>query len=112
MPSGSASELRSSSTAAASTELARSSRATVSAAASSSPRAGGPCTSPGGSCRRNRGRLQRTCGWLSTLHRMERELFEHYLTDDSRLGPPADGAFIGAAGGAACGDLSRISFLV
>jgi tRNA-specific 2-thiouridylase len=43
---------------------------------------------------------------------MERELFEHYLADDSRIGPVADGAFAGAAGGAACGDLSRISFLV
>jgi tRNA-specific 2-thiouridylase len=43
---------------------------------------------------------------------MERELFEHYLTDDSRIGPPVEGAFTGAAGGAACGDLSRISFLV
>jgi tRNA-specific 2-thiouridylase len=43
---------------------------------------------------------------------MERELFEHYLRDDSRLGPAAEGAFTGAAGGAACGDLSRISFLV
>lgn len=43
---------------------------------------------------------------------MERELFEHYLRDESRVGPAADGAFTGAAGGAACGDLSRISFLV
>ncbi|HVQ57468.1 MAG TPA: tRNA 2-thiouridine(34) synthase MnmA [Solirubrobacterales bacterium] len=43
---------------------------------------------------------------------MDRELFEHYLGDESRLGPPADNAFTGAAGGAACGDLSRISFLV
>ncbi|HEX5929541.1 MAG TPA: tRNA 2-thiouridine(34) synthase MnmA [Solirubrobacterales bacterium] len=43
---------------------------------------------------------------------MERELFEHYLRDESRRGAPADGAFTGAAGGAACGDLSRISFLV
>src|SRR4051794_21828310 len=43
---------------------------------------------------------------------MQRELFEHYLTDESRLGPAVDGAFTGAAGGAACGDLSRISFLV
>ncbi|HEX5593875.1 MAG TPA: tRNA 2-thiouridine(34) synthase MnmA [Solirubrobacterales bacterium] len=43
---------------------------------------------------------------------MERELFEHYLRDGSRVGPAADGAFTGAAGGAACGDLSRISFLV
>ncbi|MDQ3726499.1 MAG: iron-sulfur cluster assembly scaffold protein, partial [Actinomycetota bacterium] len=43
---------------------------------------------------------------------MERELFEHYLSDETRRGPAADGAFTGAAGGAACGDLSRISFLV
>ncbi len=43
---------------------------------------------------------------------MERELFESYMRDDSRLGPAVDGAFTGAAGGAACGDLSRISFLV
>src|SRR3954467_825764 len=43
---------------------------------------------------------------------MERELFEHYLRDESRVGPAVDRAFTGAAGGAACGDLSRISFLV
>jgi tRNA-specific 2-thiouridylase len=43
---------------------------------------------------------------------MERELFDHYLRDESRRGPAADGAFTGAAGGAACGDLSRISFTV
>jgi tRNA-uridine 2-sulfurtransferase len=43
---------------------------------------------------------------------MERELFEHYLGDESRRGAPAEDAFTGAAGGAACGDLSRISFLV
>jgi tRNA-uridine 2-sulfurtransferase len=43
---------------------------------------------------------------------MERELFEHYLRDETRLGPAVDGAFTGAAGGAACGDLARISFLV
>jgi tRNA-uridine 2-sulfurtransferase len=43
---------------------------------------------------------------------MERELLEAYLRDESRLGPPANGAFTGAAGGAACGDLSRLSFLV
>ncbi|HEX5610625.1 MAG TPA: tRNA 2-thiouridine(34) synthase MnmA [Solirubrobacterales bacterium] len=43
---------------------------------------------------------------------MDRELFEHYLSDASRLGPPVDYAFTGAAGGAACGDLSRVSFLV
>jgi tRNA-specific 2-thiouridylase len=43
---------------------------------------------------------------------MERELFEHYLGDESRRGPVAEGAFLGAAGGAACGDLARISFLI
>jgi len=43
---------------------------------------------------------------------MSRELFEHYLGDETRLGPAADGAFTGAAGGAACGDLSRISLVL
>jgi tRNA-specific 2-thiouridylase len=38
--------------------------------------------------------------------------FEHYLRDESRRGPAPDGAFSGAAGGAACGDLVRISLLV
>ncbi len=41
---------------------------------------------------------------------MDRELLEHYLSDTSRRGPAAEDAFTGAAGGAACGDLSRISF--
>jgi tRNA-specific 2-thiouridylase len=43
---------------------------------------------------------------------MERELFEHYLRDESRLGPVAEDALIGSAGGAACGDLARLAFLV
>jgi tRNA-specific 2-thiouridylase len=43
---------------------------------------------------------------------MERELFEHYLRDESRRGTAVDGGFTGAAGGAACGDLSRITFAV
>jgi tRNA-specific 2-thiouridylase len=43
---------------------------------------------------------------------MDRELFEHYLSDESRRGVAVDGAFTGAAGGAACGDLSRLSFTV
>jgi tRNA-uridine 2-sulfurtransferase len=43
---------------------------------------------------------------------MSQELFEHYLRDASRLGPVEDGAFTGAAGGAACGDLSRISLVL
>ena len=51
-------------------------------------------------------------GSALTLPLMDREIFEAYLQDESRRGPAADGAFTGAAGGAACGDLSRISFLV
>jgi tRNA-specific 2-thiouridylase len=43
---------------------------------------------------------------------MDRELFDAYLRDRSRLGPAEDGAFTGAAGGAACGDLSRVSLVV
>ncbi|MGB7686436.1 MAG: iron-sulfur cluster assembly scaffold protein, partial [Solirubrobacterales bacterium] len=43
---------------------------------------------------------------------MQRELFEHYLGDESRRGPVPEGAFTGAAGGAACGDLSRISVTI
>jgi tRNA-uridine 2-sulfurtransferase len=43
---------------------------------------------------------------------MDRELFDAYLHDRSRLGPTAAGAFTGAAGGAACGDLARLSLLV
>jgi tRNA-specific 2-thiouridylase len=43
---------------------------------------------------------------------MEQELFEYYLGDTSRRGPAPDSAFTGAAGGAACGDLSRISLTV
>lgn len=43
---------------------------------------------------------------------MDRELFEHYFEDQSRLGPAIDGAFTGAAGGAACGDYARVSFAV
>jgi tRNA-uridine 2-sulfurtransferase len=43
---------------------------------------------------------------------MDRELFDHFLRDDSRRGPAPSNAFTGAAGGAACGDLSRLSFTV
>ena len=43
---------------------------------------------------------------------MSRELFEHYLSDEARLGPPLEGGFTGAAGGAACGDLSRLSLAI
>ncbi len=43
---------------------------------------------------------------------MDRELFDHFLRDDSRRGPAPDDAFTGAAGGAACGDLSRLSLSI
>jgi tRNA-uridine 2-sulfurtransferase len=43
---------------------------------------------------------------------VSRELLESYLRDETRLGPALDGAFTGAAGGAACGDLSRLSLVV
>jgi tRNA-specific 2-thiouridylase len=43
---------------------------------------------------------------------MDRELFEHYLSDESRRGLAPEDAFTGAAGGAACGDLSRISLTI
>ena len=43
---------------------------------------------------------------------MDRELFDHFLRDDTRRGPAPDDAFTGAAGGAACGDLSRLSLTV
>ncbi len=43
---------------------------------------------------------------------MDRELLEHYLGDDSRRGPAPDDAFTGAAGGAACGDLARLSLTI
>jgi tRNA-uridine 2-sulfurtransferase len=62
-----------------------------------------------------------TAGWSlfsiardgrSTLCDVSRELFEHYLRDEARLGPVAPDAFTGAAGGAACGDLSRLSLVL
>jgi tRNA-uridine 2-sulfurtransferase len=40
------------------------------------------------------------------------EAIEHYLSDGSRRGPAPAGAFDGAAGGAACGDLVRLSLAV
>ena len=43
---------------------------------------------------------------------MSRELFESYLQDQTRFGPVPDRAFTGAAGGAACGDLARVSLLL
>jgi tRNA-specific 2-thiouridylase len=43
---------------------------------------------------------------------MDRELFDHFLRDESRRGPAPEDAFTGAAGGAACGDLSRLSLTI
>ncbi|MCW2980066.1 MAG: mnmA [Solirubrobacterales bacterium] len=43
---------------------------------------------------------------------MDRELFDHFLHDESHRGPVPDDAFTGAAGGAACGDVSRLSLTV
>jgi tRNA-specific 2-thiouridylase len=43
---------------------------------------------------------------------MSHEAFEHYLDDRSRRGPAPPGAFSGAAGGAPCSDLVRVSVAV
>ena len=43
---------------------------------------------------------------------VRREALEHYLADGTRRGPAAPGAFSGAAGGAVCGDLARISLAI
>jgi tRNA-specific 2-thiouridylase len=43
---------------------------------------------------------------------MDRDLFDHFLRDRSHRGPAPDDAFTGAAGGVACGDLSRLSLTV
>jgi tRNA-specific 2-thiouridylase len=43
---------------------------------------------------------------------MDRELFETYLHDEARRDGPPEGAFTGAAGGAACGDLVRVSLSI
>jgi tRNA-specific 2-thiouridylase len=43
---------------------------------------------------------------------MDPALLEHYVCDESRRGPAPDGAFTGAAGGAPCGDLVRVSLAI
>ena len=93
------------------------SRATGSAIGSCSPRVGARCGSPGVSCDDEPEEIAADLRSSAAVRdpyplAMDRELFEHYLRDDSRRGPAADGAFTGAAGGAACGDLSRISLIV
>jgi tRNA-uridine 2-sulfurtransferase len=46
------------------------------------------------------------------LTRMTSDVLEHYLRDESRRGDAAPGAFTGAAGGAPCGDVVRVSLAV
>lgn len=51
-------------------------------------------------------------GYPFTLGKVNHEAennLEHYLEDRSRCGEPGEGAFTGAAGGSACGDLVRVS---
>jgi tRNA-specific 2-thiouridylase len=43
---------------------------------------------------------------------MDREFFDAYLDDASHAGEPLAGGFDGAAGGAPCGDLIRVSIAV
>jgi tRNA-specific 2-thiouridylase len=43
---------------------------------------------------------------------MNGEIFDAYLRDETRVGPPPVDSFTGAAGGAACGDLSRLSLVI
>ncbi len=43
---------------------------------------------------------------------MDTELLQHYLSDESRRGAPVETGFSGAAGGAPCGDLVRISIAI
>ena len=43
---------------------------------------------------------------------MDAAILAHYARDESRRGPAPDGAFTGAAGGAPCGDLVRVSIVV
>src|ERR671934_1700109 len=43
---------------------------------------------------------------------MSFELFEHYLRDGSHRAVPPQGAYSGAAGGAPCGDLVRVSLAI
>src|SRR3954447_1002245 len=40
------------------------------------------------------------------------EAFEHYACDSTHAGEPLTGGFDGAAGGAACGDLVRLSLVI
>ena len=48
----------------------------------------------------------------ATLETVNAELLREYATDESRRGPEPEGAHSGAAGGAACGDVVRVSLLV
>jgi tRNA-uridine 2-sulfurtransferase len=46
------------------------------------------------------------------LQRVNRDLLEEFLSDDSRRGPAPEDGFSGSAGGAPCGDLVRLSLLI
>jgi tRNA-specific 2-thiouridylase len=46
------------------------------------------------------------------LGSVDTELLQHYLSDESRRGAPIETGFSGAAGGAPCGDLVRISIAI
>jgi len=48
----------------------------------------------------------------ASLDAVNVEAFEHYAGDESRRGPAPDGAHSGAAGGAPCGDLVRLSLVI
>src|ERR1700761_5074342 len=105
---------RSSSTGAGRTGRSMPSTMTVNETASSPPRATPPPASPGITSTTRPTKWPPTSPRSSrrTLRTMDRELFDHFLRDDSRRGPTPDDAFTGAAGGAACGDVSRLSLTI
>ena len=112
--SGRSSGSRSSSTAAPPTRPPRPSTTTANATASSPPKASPPPASPGTTSDDRPTESPRPARSILTPYPcpMDRELFDHFLHDESRRGPSPDDAFTGAAGGAACGDLSRLSLTV
>ena len=86
-----------------------------------SPRAGARPASPGASCGTNRTAIAADLRRAAARVRGRSASYPVAWTGSSSsttcatragAGPPADGAFTGAAGGAACGDLSRISLTV
>src|SRR5439155_4875242 len=57
-------------------------------------------------------KIHRCSPLLPNLSRVSLELLDEYARDTMHRAPPPDGAFTGAAGGAACGDLVRVSILL